>query len=551
MLRVIYWCRLLVIMTVFPCLFGQPKANISGHPTNNALPLFAYVGKPVSQGSLKTSAADRLDASRSQWFVSPSARGLRDGTQSNPFDLPTALAGAAGRIHPGDTIWMRGGTYHAPTSNGFDSTIAGNATSPVVIRNYAGERVTIDGKGTEFALAVHGGYVWFWGLEVMDSNVQRTTNQKGGVHPNAIGVGVYAPGVRFINNVVHDTSQGFSAYDQSSDSIFYGNLSYYNGFVGPDRNHGHGMYMQNIVGTKVIQDNIVGDNADEGLQIYGSGNANVVGFRVAGNASFNNSSWPSRNYQYNFLFAGGASRKDIIFDQNYSFFDPAADYGFVAFGAYTQGQDIKVTNSVFVGGYAGPEVAMQRGPVTFTGNKSYISSNAVQQIRLELGQNHNTNGWTWDHNQYYGKNLFFKGTTDGTTTQGVNSDFNTWKAVTGFDTNSVWSTNPPSGKWIYVRPNQYEPKRANIIVYNWDLSDNVSVDVSKVLAAGDPYVIQDAQNFYGPPLVSGTYSGSSLSIPMKNLTKAEPVGFKAPPHSAPLFGAFVVMQPPKGLHSNP
>ena len=224
-----------------------------------------------------------------------------------------------------------------------------------MFRNYQGERATLDGKGTEITLSVNAGYEWFWGLEITDSNTIRTTNQTGGVHPNAYGVGVYAPAVRFINNVVHDTAQGFSAYDASNDSVFYGNLSYYNGFVAPDRNHGHGFYMQNVTGTKLLQDNIVGDNSDEGLQIYGSGNANVVGFRMFGNASYNNSSWPTPHYQYNFLIAGGALRKDIQFDQNFSFFDPAADYGFVDFGQYTPGQDIKMTNSVFVGGYTGPD----------------------------------------------------------------------------------------------------------------------------------------------------------------------------------------------------
>jgi uncharacterized protein (TIGR03437 family) len=514
-----------------------PQNVVSG----DAVPVSIQVGTASSQRNVKVAVAGGSGKSGNQWFVSPSGSGLGSGSQGDPLDLPAALSGAAGRIQPGDTIWLRAGTYRPPNPNGFNSTIAGTAGAPIVLRNYQGERVTLDGKGTEITLSVNGGYTWFWGLEIMDSNTTRTTNQTGGVHPNAFGVGVYAPGVRFINNVVHDTAQGFSAYDASNDSIFYGNLSYYNGFVAPDRNHGHGFYMQNVTGTKLLQDNIVGDNADEGFQIYGSANANVVGFRIFNNASYSNSSWPTPNYQYNFVIAGGKLRKDIIFDQNYSFFDPAADYGFVDFGQYTPGKDITVTNSVFVGGYTGPTISMQAGPVVFAGNKSYVRSSAVQQTRLELGPSQNTNGWTWDTNQYYGKNLFFQGTTDGTTAQGVNLDFNAWKQATGFDANSSFSNSPPTGKWIYVRPNQYESKRANIIIYNWDLSDSVAVDLSGVLSSGDSYAIQDAQNFYGSPVVSGTYSGNPVSIPMKNLGKAAPVGFAAPAHTAPLFGTFVVI----------
>jgi hypothetical protein len=184
---------------------------------------------------------------------------------------------------------------------------------------------------------------------------------------------------------------------------------------------------------------------------------------------------------------------------------------------------------------------MQAGPVVFTGNKSYVRSSAVQQARLELGPGQNTNGWTWDTNQYYGKNLFFTGTTDGNSAHGVNLDFNGWKTATGFDANSSLSGGPPTGAWIYVRRNEYESKRANIIIYNWDLNDSVAVDLSTVLQSGDVYRIQDAQNFYASPVVSGTYSGSPVSIPMKNLAKAAPVGFKAPAHTAPLFGTFVVL----------
>lgn len=519
----------------------QIQAQVpDGVGSGSVVPITVQVAQARSQRNVSVAVAGGKGAAGHQWFVSPSGQGSAAGTQGDPLDLATTLAGAAGRIHAGDKIWLRAGTYHPPNPNGFNSTIAGTAALPIVIRNYQGERATLDGKGSEITLSVNGGYVWFWGLEITDSNTTRTTNQTGGVHPNAYGVGVYAPGVRFINNVVHDTAQGFSAYDASNDSVFYGNIAYYNGFVAPDRNHGHGMYMQNVKGTKLLQDNIVGDNADEGLQIYGSGGANVIGFRISGNATYNSSSWPSPHYQYNVLVAGGAARKDISFDQNYSFFDPSADAGLVDFGQYTPGQDITVTNSVFVGGYTGPDISMQAGPVIFAGNKSYVRSSAVQQARLELGPGQNTNGWTWDTNQYFGKNAFFQGSTDGNSAQGVNLDFAGWKQATGFDANSSFSANPPSGKWVFVRRNEYESKRANVIIYNWDLSDSVTVDLSGILLAGDSYVIQDAQNFYAAPVLSGTYSGP-VSIPMKNLAKAVPTGFTAPAHTAPLFGTFVVM----------
>ena len=466
------------------------------------------------------------------FYAAPTGVSTASGTIGSPWDLPTALSGAAGRIHPGDNVWLRGGTYRPPNSNGFDSTLLGTVSAPIVVRNYPGERVTLDGKGCEFVIAVDGGYTWFWGLEITDSSTTRSINQGGEISPNAFGVAVFAPGTRFINNIVHDTGEGFSAYNLSNDSVFNGNISYYNGWMGTDRNHGHGFYMQNITGTKFLVDNFAFDNADEGFQIYGSGSANVVGFRLFGNVSANNSSWPYPNFQYNYIIAGGAVRRDIQIDQNHSFLTPSANYGFNTFGQYTTGDDMSITNNVFVGGYGGPEVNCQGGPIVFTGNKSYVQPGALYQMKMELCPGQSTTGWTWDNNTYYGKTNFYNDSSM--------VDFVSWQLSRGFDKHSTMNPNAPTGKWIYVRPNQYESKRANIVIYNWDLSGTVAVDLSGVLAVGDPYVIHDAQNFFGTSVASGTYSGTPVSIPMTGLTKAPPTGFAAPAHTAPLFGTFIV-----------
>src|ERR1700736_1218232 len=47
-----------------------------------------------------------------------------DGTISRPWDLQTALNHPAA-VQPGDTIWVRGGTYRAPSSNGFAGYLHG------------------------------------------------------------------------------------------------------------------------------------------------------------------------------------------------------------------------------------------------------------------------------------------------------------------------------------------------------------------------------------------------------------------------------------------
>jgi hypothetical protein len=476
-------------------------------------------------------------------YASPSGAPGNSGSMESPWDLQTALNQPAS-VAPGDTIWLRGGTYHCSAAAGFASKLNGTAASPIIVRNYNGERATIDGKGTQFTIAVYGSYTWYWGLEIMDSNTLRRAPSPG-VVPNSTGVSVYGPNNKFINLVVHDTSEGFNAYNQSPNCEFYGNLDYYNGFVGADRNHGHGMYMQNNTGTKLIADNIVGDNADEGLQIYGSGNASIVGFTISGNSLYNTSSWPTPNYQYNIIRGGGAIQSGNTISDNYSFFTPSANAGLIGLGQYTSGQNLVATNNVFAGGYITVSVMGMAGPLTFSGNKLYAAPTALRLISLGLFQGQTTSGYLWDNNAYFGFNSFYHGTYDGSsTTNGFNANLATWQSQTGFDAHSTFTNGTPPAPWIYIRPNKYEAKRANITIYNWNMSPTVSVDLSGVLSSGDKFVIQDAQNFYGSAVATGTYSGAAISIPMMGLTKATPSGFAAPAHTAPLYGTFVVMVPP-------
>ena len=123
-------------------------------------------------------------------------------------------------------------------------------------------------------------------------------------------------------------------------------------------------------------------------------------------------------------------------------------------------------------------------------------------------------------------------------------DFAGWKAATGVDANSTFTAGPPTGVWTFVRPNTYEAGRANIVIYNWDLRSNVQVDLSSSgIKTGDAYQIRDGENFFGAPVVSGTYNGQPVTIPMTGLQVALPFGVvpNPQPHTAPQFGVFVLL----------
>lgn len=86
-------------------------------------------------------AVQTLRANSRQWYVSPSGSDTNDGSLGAPFK--TLAKGVQG-LQPGDTLWLRAGTYRetlAPTNSG-----AGSA--PIIIAAYNNEDVTISGCDT-------------------------------------------------------------------------------------------------------------------------------------------------------------------------------------------------------------------------------------------------------------------------------------------------------------------------------------------------------------------------------------------------------------------
>ncbi len=503
--------------------------------TNNTTHQITAVATDT-EGNQASSTTVTITVNNTAWYVSPTGSPSGSGTLASPWDLQTAL-NQPSVVQPGSTIWLLGGVYYG----NYNSALNGTAANPITVRNYQGQRVSLDGQGGAYnVLTINGSYTWFWGLEVVDTtDIRVSTNT---LPTNAAGVVVYGVGISCIDMVVHDTAESFAAFNAASNGVFYGNLAYYNGYVGTDRNHGHGMYMQNNVGSKTIANNFVGDNGDEGMQIYGSNTAQIIGFNITGNTLYNTGSWPNPNYHFNLLLGGGATRQNIQVQNNYSYLTPSANAGGNSLGQYTIGQNVTATNNVFAGGNIALYADGESGPVVFSGNIVYAIPSAAQLVQLGLFTGQTLSSYTWNNNTYYGLNGFYLGTYDGNnfgpTTNGT---FQNWQLQTGLDSTSTYTPNAPTGTWTYIQPNQYEQKRANITIYNWNLSASVAVDLSSVLSVNDQYVILDAQNFYGPAVASGTYEGGTVSIPMTGLTKAAAIGFTAPAHTAPQFGTFVVM----------
>ena len=344
-------------------------------------------------------------------------------------------------------------------------------------------------------------------------------------------------------------SNGLSSFTGAPGTEIYGCLTYNNGWDAPDRGHGHGIYVQNAGDAKLINENLIFNNFDAGLHAAGSPDSTIQNILMTGNVVFNNGQAGGHRVDNIIAEGGGGPLRGILLDSNYVY-NPTAPvgnggYNRVGWQFDSVNDNVIVRNNVWVGGDPGLMLANWTN-VTFTGNTLYAQTNDATnyngQLQLRLMAGQSSAGYIWDNNTYYasGWRMFTLNQNDVST---WSYEFAAWQAMTGLDAHSHMVDSKPAGVWTYVRPNQYEPGRANIVIYNWALQPSVSVDISGIgLPSGQRYEVRDAQNFYGNPVAAGTYNGQPISIAMNGLTVVQPWGgTPSLVHTAPEFGAFVVL----------
>src|SRR5439155_702242 len=110
----------------------------------------------------------------------------------------------------------------------------------------------------------------------------------------------------------------------------------------------------------------------------------------------------------------------------------------------------------------------------------------------------------------------------------TSSDFAAWRQATGLGARDEALAADPDSK-VFVRPNKYEAGRATIVVYNWQRQAAVPVDVRGLLRDGDRYELRNVQALFGAPVVSGTYAGDAIVIPMAGVDPPPAIGRPGPP----------------------
>jgi hypothetical protein len=284
---------------------------------------------------------------------------------------------------------------------------------------------------------------------------------------------------------------------------------YNNGFAGPDRGHGHGIYCQNRDGLQKFSDNIIFNQFGLGIHGY-TENSALKHFLVQRNIIFNNGRLAGQPRTAGEQILFGSPKSKIVIEDlrllDNCIYLPAdvtatallrPDYGSCG------KKDVTIVGNYLAG--SGTIVSAQGfESVVFTNNLLYSAAGPLLRAPTGTGSIISNNA------------LYCLG-------HRANGDF----------INAV----PPNR--VFVHPNAYEPKRAHITIFNWSNFDAVRVDVSNVLCAGDRYAIRNAQDYFAAPVLVGTYAGQPLDLPLTNLTVAVPTGWKSLP-AGKEFNVFIL-----------
>lgn len=463
------------------------------------------------------------------YHVSPSGTSGGDGSAGRPWDLPTGFAGGNGRVVPGDTVWLHGGTY----TGAFRVSVSGQSGRPIVFRQYPGERAIIDGAGTPghgaSILNSSGQYTEFWDFEITNTDGGRTTTVLGnGVRPNMVAN--YASHTKYINLVVHDGGVAFYNEPAFSDVEITGCIIYNNGWQSTDRGHGHGLYLKSDNGPVTVRDNVVFNQFGYGLHLYSNAGSGANSYmQIDGNAFFNNGTLASNSTSANILMGGENRSTGDVFTSNMTYFTPGKGGTNVKMGyGTTANGSLSVTGNYFAGGTQVMEVGYW-DQATFNSNTLVGSGKMVSLLDGSIGS------YSWGSSQY-----FLGGSSSAWTWQGLSLPLAGWVTATGLGSSDVVTSGQPSSTKVVVRPSGRQAGRANIVVYNWGGQGSVTVNLAGIVPAGVRYEIRNAQNFNGAPVATGT-GGGSATISLAAVAPPTVVGMGSiAPSTGTAFHVFVV-----------
>lgn len=409
------------------------------------------------------------------WFIAVDGQASNPGTLVAPWDIESGLLNQTD-VQAGDTVYLLPGTYKHPNrargTKGYSVNLLGASGQPVTVRPYSG-RVTIDG-GLSAIHPHHPAHVIVRDLEVIVSENLTETRTSQFIGPNPPqdlerpwGGVEWQTGtdLKVVNCVIHANMQGVGFWREvDCDSEFYGNLIYDNGWLAPDRPHGHGIYTQNETEDyKYIRNNLIFENYALTIQAYGSGLAIVNKIHVSDNILWGalEGEGDNRTSGDRRTLIGG---KNAESNQGFRILNNRLFYTNLAVGYQAGGDDLEII---------GNTVVMAKIVVTpeFT--------NVTIEDNFEWRESHLLNG-------------------------------ELRPAPEGNDP-------IPTAPVVTLLPNIYDTDRAHLAVYAYQDQQTAQVDVSGWLVDGDEYELRNPKDFYGPAVATGSVEAGVIEVPLTGM----------------------------------
>ena len=488
-------------------------------------------------------------------IVAPYGSASGQGTVDSPLDLATALSDG-GPVRAGDLVLLKGGVYPGT----YASRLEGTADRPITVASYPGEWAIIDaGTVRRAALTILGAHTLFRDLEVMRSDTDRVSRQSGST-PSDIsrgggdGIHVHGESIKLINLIVHDNGNGIILYENALGAEVHGNLIFNNGWIGPDRGHGHGIYVQNRSGLKRIVNTVIFNNFGWGIHGYGN-KREVSGVSVVGVTSFENGAPTSRRTPNLLVQSQEAPSDNIRVTESTFYHRPDIPGINVDLGDNEhRNRSLTVTNNVIAGGLR-PLYVKNWDRATVTRNLIHArhttrraSLVALRNATQSVGANARvTSNVRWNRNSYFDQSTAYPNpkpfflNADPARERDKGMNFYSWRRDTGFDGDSSYVRSRPRGTEVRVLRDEFESGRAILTVLNWAERLTVQADLEEAgIKPGSVYEIRDAQNPLAPPLLRGSYSGGTVDIPMTMREVQQPIGHPNVTHTPIEFGVFMV-----------
>src|SRR6185295_2175603 len=198
------------------------------------------------------------------YYVAPTTTGSPNGSFASPF---TSITTAINTAAPGDTIYLRGGTYNLNTTISIGSSKNGTAANPYSLLNFPGEAPVLDFRGEAYSatnsgqkgISLNGSYWRIKGLTVQYAA------------DNGIAI---AGSNNIVERVIARQNQdsGFliSGSNQTSNNLLlncdsYGNFDY--GAVGENAD-GFAVKFRGLGPGNVISGARAYDNGDDGFDFW-------------------------------------------------------------------------------------------------------------------------------------------------------------------------------------------------------------------------------------------------------------------------------------------